>query len=253
MNTKGCSDGEAMDAGRGTGVVMTLPPLTARRPPEYPDWMLRSNRVVLTGLSRLAGLRCIGQEHLPSHGPVLVVANHVAFVDPLLLAVALFPRRSWTVGKTELLRQRWARPWLHRSGMVPVRRAAQDIWAIRTARALLARGECLVLFPEGQVSRSGHLRPGFVGAGFLSLTPGVTVIPAAVSNIRQRGQRLTVHIGPPIEMGDVTAVSRSAANQMATDRIMATLAQMMPLVGGPIQPPPVGAPALFGSHLTPEA
>ncbi len=206
--------------------------------------MLRANRIVLTGLARLGRLRVEGREHLPAEGPVLVVANHVAFIDPLLVAVAVFPRRSWSIGKEELARTRVARAWLMRSGMIPVRRASADVWAMRTARGLLGGGECLVVFPEGQVTRTGFLRPGFPGAGFLALTPGVTVVPAVVSNVRQRGQRLTVRFGPPIAMDDLRGARGRDANRGATDRIMATVAAMMPSVGGPAQPAPEGLPAL---------
>lgn len=206
--------------------------------------MFRANRLVLGALARLARLRRVGREHLPAEGPVLVVANHVAFIDPVLVAVAIFPRRSWSLGKEELLRHRLARAWLLRSGMIPLKRASADVWAIRTARELLARGECLVVFPEGQVTRTGFLRPGFPGAGFLALTPGVTVIPAVVSNVRQRGQRLTVRFGPPIAMDDLRGARGRDANRAATDRIMATVAAMVPSVGGPAQAAPEGDAAL---------
>ncbi len=86
-----------------------------------------------------------------------------------MVAAAALPRRSWHIGKEELFRSRPLAAWMRRSGGFPVRRASPDVSAVRTARELLARGECLLVFPEGAVNRDGLLRPGFSGAGYLAL------------------------------------------------------------------------------------
>lgn len=208
--------------------------------------MLLVNRVLLGIVARILRLRVLGREHLPERGPVLVVANHVAFIDPALVAIALFPRRSWGLGKEELARNPAARFWLMRSGMIPLKRASADFAAMRTARRLLREGEWIVLFPEGQVTRSGMMRPGFPGAGFLALAPGVTVVPAAVANVRQRGQRNTVLFGPPVPLDDLRAAPGRVATRAATERMMAAIAAMLPAVGGPAQDGPVGVAALGG-------
>lgn len=186
-------------------------------------------------------MRCSGQEHIPASGPVLIACNHVAFIDPLLIAVAA-RRRSWFMAKEELFRSRALAPWLRRSGGFPVRRASPDVWAVRTARDLLARGECLLVFPEGGVTRSGHMRPGFSGAGYLALQPDVVVVPAAIWNTQLMKGPVRVRFGSPIPMEDLRDSPRPGRNRRATERIMETLAAMIPSVGGPEQPAPIGRP-----------
>jgi 1-acyl-sn-glycerol-3-phosphate acyltransferase len=113
---------------------------------------------------------------------------------------------------------------------------------VRTARDLLATGECLMVFPEGGVTRSGHMRPGFSGAGYLALQPEVVVVPAVIWNTQLFRGPVRMRFGPPIPMDELRASPRPGRNRRATERIMETLAEMVPSVGGPEQPPPIGTP-----------
>jgi 1-acyl-sn-glycerol-3-phosphate acyltransferase len=214
-----------------------------RHPPRQSPWLRPVNHVGVGGLAYLAlRMRRAGQEHIPADGPVLIVCNHVAFIDALLVATAALPRRSWQMAKEELFRSRPLAAWMRRSGGFPVRRATPDVWAVRTALDLLTRGECLLVFPEGGVNRGGHLRPGFSGAGYLALRPGVTVIPAVIWNTQLMRGPARVRFGPAIAMDDLRDSPRPGRNRRATERLMEVLAGMVPLVGGPAQPAPTGTP-----------
>jgi hypothetical protein len=118
------------------------------------------------------------------------------------------------------------------AGGFPLRRATPDVWAVPTALDLLTRGECLLVFPEGGVNRGGHLRPGFSGAGYLALRPGVTVIPAVIWNTQLMRGPARVRFGPAIAMDDLRDSPRPGRNRRATERLMEVLAGMVPLVGG---------------------
>ena len=214
-----------------------------RQEPSQPRWMRPLNHVAVGGISYIAlRMRRSGLEHIPANGPLLIACNHVAFIDPLLVATAVLPRASWFMAKEELFRSRLLAGWIHRSGGFPVRRASPDVWAVRTARDLLARGECLLVFPEGGVTRSGVMRPGFSGAGYLATQPNVTVVPATIWNTQMLRGPVRVQFGPPIAMDDVRASPRPGRNRRGTALIMETLAERVPLVGGPAQPPPQGKP-----------
>jgi 1-acyl-sn-glycerol-3-phosphate acyltransferase len=216
------------------------PPRTA---PHQSRLLRLPNHLGVGGLSYVAlRMRRSGQEHIPTDGPVLIACNHVAFIDPLLVAMAAHPRRSWMMAKEELFRSRALAAWMRGSGTFPVRRATPDVWAVRMARDLLSGGECLLMFPEGGVSRSGYMRPGFSGAGYLALQPQVTVVPAAIWKTQHLRGPARVRFGPPIPMDDLRDSPRPGRNRRATQRIMETLAGMVPLVGGPAQPAPAGKP-----------
>ncbi|MFN8109852.1 MAG: lysophospholipid acyltransferase family protein [Thermoleophilia bacterium] len=116
-------------------------------------------------------MRRINHRVIPRRGATIVVCNHVSFVDPLILGVAMRPRRAYMMAKSELFRSKPLAWYMSRTGAFPVQRASADRESLRTARAVLEAGECLLLFPEGGVNREGVLRPGFTGAGALAMLP----------------------------------------------------------------------------------
>ena len=216
-----------------------------RRTPKVSRRVWKPSKAVLSALSYgPLRMKVDGQEHLPASGPTLIVCNHVAFVDPLLVAIAALPRPIWTMGKQELFNSRLLDAWLSRIGGFPVRRASPDVWAVRTGRDLLARGESLLVFPEGGVTRTGHMAPGFSGAGYFATRPDVTVVPAAIWDSQMLKGPVRVRFDAPIPMDDIRESPRPGRNRRAVDRIMWHLSGMVPLVGGPYQEPPEGAPRI---------
>ena len=216
-----------------------------RRTPKVRRLVWTPSKAVLSALSYgPLRMKVDGQEHLPASGPTLIVCNHVAFVDPLLVAIAALPRPIWTMGKQELFNSRLLDAWLSRIGGFPVRRASPDVWAVRTGRDLLARGESLLVFPEGGVTRTGHMAPGFSGAGYFATRPDVTVIPTALWDSQKLKGPVRVRFDPPIPMDDIRESPRPGRNRRAVDRIMWHLSGMVPLVGGPYQEPPEGSPRI---------
>jgi len=214
-----------------------------RTPPVIwaPLWHLIRLLMLLVFYVVLRGRR-IGHRRIPRRGAVLIVCNHVSFFDPPIMAVAVRPRRVWLMSKEELFRSTPLAWVMSRVGAFPVRRATADRESIRMSRSLLERGEALMLFPEGGVTRSGVMRPGFPGAGSLALIPGVTVIPAVIWNTQLLRGPVRVRFGAPIPMDDLRRSPRAGRNQRATERIMDHLAALLPLVGGPVQDGPRGVP-----------
>ena len=158
-------------------------------------------------------MKVTGREHLPPDGPTLIVSNHVAFIDPLLVAVAALPRPVWTMGKEELFGPRALDAWLSRIGGFPVRRQSPDVWAVRMGRDLLARGESLLIFPEGGVTRTGRMSPGFSGAGYFATRPDVTVVPAAIWDSQMLKGPVRIRFGAPIDMDEIRRSPRAGRNR----------------------------------------
>jgi 1-acyl-sn-glycerol-3-phosphate acyltransferase len=187
-------------------------------------------------------MRRRGTEHLPLDAPLLIVCNHVSVADPIVLMAAARPRRTCMMTKSELFKYRPVAFILRLVKAFPVRRGQADIGAIRHALRLLADGECLVVFPEGHVSRTGHMRRGHPGAGFFALRPGVVTIPAVAWDTQLFRGPARVVFGPPIDMSDISPGPRKHRNREATDRIMTELVAMVTELGGPLQPAPLGEP-----------
>lgn len=115
---------------------------------------------------------------VPSDGPALIVCDHTALGDPLvLLATAGRPVRFLMAA--EIYTQpliRWA---FEAVGCIPVQRGNRDIKAIRTMLDRLAAHEVIGLFPEGGLDRH-RLHEGHPGIGYLAIKSGAPVIPASI-------------------------------------------------------------------------
>ncbi len=216
-----------------------------RRTPTVSRLVWRPTKGVVSALAYgPLRMKVTGKEHLPAGGPTLIVCNHVSFVDPLLVGVAALPHRFWTMGKEELFGPRLLNAWLSRIGGFPVKRAKPDVWAVRTGRDLLARGESLLVFPEGGVTRTGYLAPGFSGIGYFATRPDVTIIPAVIWDSQLLKGPVRVRFDAAIPMDDIRDSPRPGRNRRAVERIMWHLSGMVPLVGGPYQDAPTGRPSV---------
>jgi 1-acyl-sn-glycerol-3-phosphate acyltransferase len=143
--------------------------------------LYRIIRILLTPFLRgWFRLHVSGAEHLPRTGAVILAPNHKAFLDPFFLSLT-GPRPLRFMAKREMFRGPLGR-LLVRLGAFPVCRGESDGDAIETARAVLAAGEPLVLFPEGtRVEQPDALGAPHHGAGRLALETGTPILPVAIS------------------------------------------------------------------------
>jgi 1-acyl-sn-glycerol-3-phosphate acyltransferase len=209
----------------------TVPPVTRR-------WWIAGHVVLWPPIVGVMRLRVRGKEHMPKDGPTLVVCNHVSQLDPPVMGLAALPRKSYYMAKLELFQIPFYRRIIWRMGAFPVERGGADRRALRLAREVLRRGDVLLMFPEGTRNPRGRLRAGLPGAGSLGLEPGVTVVPAAVWGSQRRLGPIRVVYGPPLDLSDLTEGPRSRRSQVAVERMMAAVAGLLPLAGGPAQEPP---------------
>ncbi len=149
-------------------------------------------------------LQRIGREHLPASGPLLLAANHRSFLDPFVIG-SLVRRPVYYMAKRELFEKRWQAWVLNALGAFPVDRGAGDGDAMRTARAILERGDCVVVFPEGTRIRKGPLESPHRGIGRLAVETGAPVAPVAVHGTEEvrrgwriRPRKVRLRVGRPL-------------------------------------------------------
>jgi glycerol-3-phosphate dehydrogenase (NAD(P)+) len=174
----------------------------------------------------------IGREHLPRSGPLLLASNHRSFLDPFVIGT-LVRRPVYYMAKRELFEKRWQAVLLNALGAFPVDRGAGDSDAMDTARAILARGDCVVVFPEGTRVRPGPLGRPRRGVGRLALETGAPVIPVAVigSDAVRRGWRIRPRKVRPLRFPTVERCSPALAAAV-TERIWACVSLQWEWLGG---------------------
>ena len=128
-----------------------------------PDWVYDVARIVLTPPALLVyRARAIGTHHVASAGPLILAPNHFSQWDHFFAGIYL-RRRVRFMAKSQLFSNPAIKFIFRHGGAFPVRRGFHDEEAFKTAYAILDRGGCLLMYPEGGRSRSGGLssaRPG---------------------------------------------------------------------------------------------
>lgn len=158
-----------------------------------------------------------GGMNIPKSGPVIVVSNHVSYLDALVLAHFLYNngRAPRFLGKESLFRAPLIGKIITAAGQVPVHResdGASD--AIDTAVKLLSVGHCVGLYPEGTLTRDPNLWPMLAktGAARIAVKSKAPVIPIAQWGDQKliprysknfafyKRHKVTIIAGEPIDM-----------------------------------------------------
>jgi 1-acyl-sn-glycerol-3-phosphate acyltransferase len=116
---------------------------------------------------------------IPAQGPLILVGNHVNFLDAPILITHLQPRRVVALVKEET----WKNPAL---GLlfstwkaIPIRRGEVDMGAFRESLQVLKEGQMLAVAPEGTRSGTGVLQKGQTGIVPLAIKSGAPILPVA--------------------------------------------------------------------------
>ena len=175
-----------------------------------------------------------GREHVPLTGPVLVVANHLSWYDPILLW-AVLPRRIWFFTKIEFFRWPVVGLICRLTGQIPVNRGESDRAALERGLTYLQEGKALMVFPEGTVERQEQMIAAYTGAAMLAIRSGVTIMPIAhcgtrrvLRSVRIWFPRVEIQIGKPYTPVLPEGVPRKAGLKMVTEDMMKRIAEMLP-------------------------
>lgn len=218
------------------------------------------------GAARLAfaalGLRITvaGDEAVPPAGPVVLAANHVSFLDFLLVGLVARPSRRYVrfLARHDLWQHPVAGPFLDGMRHVPVDPAAPAAAYLR-ARSLLRAGEAVAVFPEAGVSTSGTVRALMPGAVALAAETGAPLLPVALwgpQRVATAHRPFELHRGRPVSVsvGRPYVVPRDVDVWGATRHLGVTLQAMLDdLQSLPVHQPLPGErspwhPAHLGGH-----
>lgn len=197
-----------------------------------PNWVYEVVRVitVLYGLIFFR-MRCIGSDHVPAGGKVILAPNHFSFMDHFFTG-AFIRRRVRFMAKSQLFRK--PGEWIFSPGGVfPVRRGHYDEDAFLTANSILEREGAIVMYCEGGRSRSGAVgeraRPGI---GRLALQSGAPVVPIAIYGSQRvrnwkklQFPKVLVQYGEPLAFPQVESPTREQ-QQAAANEILGAIRQL---------------------------
>jgi 1-acyl-sn-glycerol-3-phosphate acyltransferase len=191
----------------------------------------------------------IGREHIPASGPVIIAANHRSFLDPFVIGT-MARRPMYYVAKKELFRHRLQGWLLNALGAFPVNRGGQDEEMVETAKAILRRGDIVLIFPEGTRTRPGSLGKPKRGVGRLALESGAPVVPIAVigtedvrNGWRIRPRKVRLRAGRALNFPQVDHASPALAGAV-TERIWPCVMLQWEWLGGL---PPIRRAAVIGA------
>ena len=111
--------------------------------------------VVSAVIARRYRLEVLGFQHLPEAGGVLMLGNHISWIDWAIVQMAC-PRPVRFVMERSIYGRWYLKPFMDFFGVVPIS-AGSSKTALDSVRALLDAGEVVCLFPEGTISRTGQL------------------------------------------------------------------------------------------------
>jgi 1-acyl-sn-glycerol-3-phosphate acyltransferase len=179
--------------------------------------------------------RVSGLEHIPRTGGAILAANHVSFLDPLLLPLVVPRRRVMFLTKVKYIDKPILRWILAGAGVIPVDtddpRAVSG--SVAAAAEAVRSGRLVGIFPEGTRSPDGRLHRGKTGVARIALETGAPVIPAGIIGTDlafPRGAKLPrprsvrIVFGPPLQFEVPATRARSASlGRTTTTQVMTAI------------------------------
>ena len=179
-----------------------------------------------------------GRENVPLTGPLILVANHVHVIDPILVVFS-FPRWITFVAKEELFHSLFLRLWLRWAGSLPLQRdgkVGEKQRILEGAKKALEEGLILGMFPEGGRSHDGKLRKGKPGSAVIASKTDVSLLPVGIAGTDKvhgiswlwKRPRIVVKIGRPFKLPPTNNKISKSQMQSLTTELMWEIAALLP-------------------------
>jgi 1-acyl-sn-glycerol-3-phosphate acyltransferase len=170
-------------------------------------------------------LRTEGRQHIPATGPVLLIANHQSFFDPVLVGLSTRRHLRYLARKTLFGNPVFG--WLIRMlNAVPIDQDGVGKEGIKTVLEQLRGGQAVVVYPEGNRSDDGSLQPLKPGIQLLIKRTEAPIVPVGIAGAYEAWSRwrkypmpaplflparpgcLAVSVGQPLSAGHFAGLPR---------------------------------------------
>ncbi|MDA3021462.1 MAG: lysophospholipid acyltransferase family protein [Actinomycetota bacterium] len=187
-----------------------------------------------------------GTENLTAQTDGMVIAtNHISWFDPLVASHALWDndRPPRFLAKESVFRVPIVGAIITSAKQIRVyRETGNAVDSVRDAIAAVHRGECVVVYPEGTITRDPMMWPmtGKTGAARIALAAGCPLIPMAQWGAQEvmgpyrkefrilPRKTMKILVGPPIDLSDLQDRPLDADTlHLATDRLLDALTGLL--------------------------
>ena len=173
---------------------------------------------------------------MPQKGPLILVCNHINFIEVPLLYTHLLPRPITGYAKSATWDSPILGPLFSMGGAIPIRRSTADVSALKAGLQALKEDKIVGITPEGTRSGHGRLQRGHPGVVSLALHSGAPLLPLVFYGsevIHQNMRRLrrtdfNIIVGKPFLLETRGERITSKVRRAITDEIMYQLAMLLP-------------------------
>ena len=149
-------------------------------------------------LNTLYDVKVVGLENMPKEGGVLVCANHLSALDPILMG-AFVDRHLHFMAKHELFKNYFLAKLIRSLGGFPVNRESVEITSLKHALGLLKDGKAMGIFAQGgrEVAVVNE-DDGKAGVAMFAVRGVVPVVPVGIVGSFRPFTRIMLNMGEPI-------------------------------------------------------
>jgi 1-acyl-sn-glycerol-3-phosphate acyltransferase len=149
-----------------------------------PEFLLRFVCWIIISFSYR--LKATGLENIPDKGPVIIVANHVSYVDALVISAAV--RRPLQFVMDHNIFKTPGLGWIFRQmKAIPIAGVREDPAKMEEAfarvRKALSDGDAIAVFPEGKLTATGEMNPFRPGIERIVNETNAPVVPIALRGL----------------------------------------------------------------------
>ena len=176
-----------------------------------------------------------GRENFPAHGPLIVVGNHIAMMEVVLMVVNA-PWQMELLGADDIHPPPLMNAISQFYGYIPIDRGQVRRSALEQALDVLRQGGIIGIFPEGGIWDPG-VKPAKPGIAWLSAHGAAPILPigfgglqgALKATLSLKRPPLAMVVGellPPVELQP--GVPRKIAYEQASRRVMDVVEALVP-------------------------
>jgi 1-acyl-sn-glycerol-3-phosphate acyltransferase len=173
---------------------------------------------------------------IPDRGPLIIISNHINFLEVPVLVSHTFPKPILGIAKEETWKNPLLGPLFKLWEMIPIRRGEVDLTAMQKAILALDSGKIIAIAPEGTRSKTGQLLPARPGTLLLALKSQAPLMPVVhfggesfwPNFKRFRRTPFHIRVGRPFRLVNIPNPPSREIREAAMTEMMVRMAELLP-------------------------